>query len=356
MKKVLFAVFTALMLAALTLGLSACGGRDDTIVLRAYNWGWYHDPDIEQLFYEETGIRIEFEFFPTNQEMYNLIVHQGAEFDILFPSDYMVERLILEGRVAPLNWDNIPNARYIHHYFNRLEFDPQGRYAVPYKWGLFGIVYNTAMVADMQDSWGMIFDEALAAPYADSIYMYDAARDSVGSALNWLGFDHNTTNLSEIHAARDLMIHQGQWVRAYLGDEIRDSMIAGGAAMAQLFSGCAFYTMYENPDLNFVVPREGTQLFIDAMVIPATSRHQAEAEMFINFMMRPDIALMNAEYVMYSPTNAAALEMLPQEWRDSPTFWPTADIVARGTSFRDLGDFRNEVYRAYEVVLMSVGR
>jgi spermidine/putrescine transport system substrate-binding protein len=186
--------------------------------------------------------------------------------------------------------------------------------------------------------------------------MYAAARDSIGSALKWLGYSHNTTNLAELHAARDLMIHQGQWVRAYLGDEIRDSMVAGGASMAQIFSGCAFYAMSENPDLDFVVPREGTQLFIDAMVIPATTRHKAEAEMFINFMMRPDIALMNAEYVMYSPANAAALEMLPQEWRESQVFWPTDDIVARGYQFRDLGDFRNEVYRAYEVVLMSVGR
>jgi len=344
------------VLAAVLFGFAGCGRDDDgTVTLHAFNWGWFHDPDIEDIFFEETGIRILFETFPTNQEMYNRIVMAGAEFDILFPSDYMIERLILENRLAPINWDNVPNRVNLHHYFDYLAFDPQGRYSVPYKWGLFGILYNRTMVPNMQESWNMLFHEDYAAPHAGNIYMYASARDSLGSALRWLGYSHNTTDLRELHAARDLLIRQGPWVRAYLGDEIRDSMIAGGAAMAQIFSGCAFFAMYSNPDLGFVVPREGTQLFIDAMVIPATTRHQAEAEMFINFMLRPDIALMNAEWVMYSTTNAAALEMLPQEWRDMQVFWPTGENYERGYSFRDLGPFRNEFYTAYNTVLMSVG-
>jgi len=348
MKKVILAAILLVAMGALT----ACS---DDAELRVFIWGEFHNPIIGEMFYEETGIRVFFDFYATNQEMYSILVHQNADFDVLFPSDYMIERLILENRLAPLNWDNIPNARYLHHYFDHLAFDPQGRYSVPYKWGLFGILYNQAMVPDMQESWGMLFDENIAPQFADRIYMYASARDSLGSALRWLGYSHNTTSLSELHAARDLLIRQGDWIRGYQGDLIRDAMIGGNAALAQIFSGCAFWTMTQNPDLNFVIPVEGTQFFIDAMVIPATSTRQTYAEKFINFMMRPDIAYLNTTWTMYSTTNAATLEMLPREWRESQVFWPTDEIVARGYSFRDLGEFRQEYYDTFNIVLIMVG-
>jgi spermidine/putrescine-binding protein len=362
MKKVLF-----LIAAVLVLALAACAGTDEdnggthtdgNVTLMIYNWGEFHDPEIERIFYEETGIRVIFETYGTNQEMYARIVYAGAQFDVLFPSDYMIERLILEGRLAQLNWDNIPNRQYLHHYFEHLAFDPTGSYAVPYKWGLFGILYNASMVSNMQESWAMLFDENYAGEFAGNIYMYNSARCTLGAALRFLGYSHNTTDLRELRAARDLLIWQGRdmgWVRSYHGDLMRDSMIAGGAAMGTIYSGCAFWTMSQNPDLNFVVPVEGTQRFIDAMVVPVTTRHQAEAEKFINFMMRPDIALMNTLWTMYSTTNAAALEMVPAEWRESQVFWPTDEIEARGYSFRDLGSFRNEYYEAFDTVLILVG-
>ena len=343
-------VFLLAAVAALLLGLSACGDSE-TITLNIYNWGYFHDPAIERIFYEETGIRLNVEFYSSNQIMYNRIVNQGAEFDVLFPSDYMIERLIAEGRLAPLNWDNIPNAQYLHHYFHHLEFDPQGRYAVAYKWGKFGILYNTTMVYDPVYSWGVLWDER----YAGEIYMYYTARDSLGAALKYLGFSQNTTNLAELHAARDLLIAQAPLRPVYSGDQIRPSMVNRGRALATIFSGCAWFAMYQNPELNFVVPVEGTQFFIDAMVIPNTTRHQAEAEKFINFMMRPDIALMNAEWVMYSTTNAAALEKLPEEWRNSQVFWPTGEVFERGEAFRDVGEFREEFYNAFMTVLVAVG-
>jgi spermidine/putrescine transport system substrate-binding protein len=346
MKKVL----PLAVIAAALLLLAACGNRDK-ITLRVFNWGEFNDPEILRIFEEETGIAVFMDFYATNQEMYARIVHQGAEFDVLFPSDYMVERLILEDRLAPLNFDNIPNARYLHRYFHDLPYDPQGRYSMPYMWGMFGILYNTTMVHEPVDSWGILWNEN----YAGNIYMYNSMRDTMGVALKLLGYSHNTNDLTQLHAARDLLIAQGPLVRAYQGDLIRDSMIAGGAALAPIFSGCAWYTMSMNPDLNFVVPKEGTQFFVDAMVIPNTTRHQAEAEMFINFMMRPDIALMNAEWIGYSTTNTAALEMLPDYWRESQVYWPTDDILARGEMFRDLGDFRQAFYDAWIMVLVGVG-
>jgi spermidine/putrescine transport system substrate-binding protein len=346
MKKVLLLVVITVVL----LIISACGGREQ-ITLRVFNWGDFNHPDIARLFEEETGIRVVIENFDTNQAMYSRVVHQGANFDVLFPSDYMIERLILEERLAPLNFDNIPNAQYLHRYFHDMPFDPQGRYSMPYKWGLFGILYNTEMVQEPVNSWEILWNER----YAGQIYMYASARDTLGVALKLLGYSHNTNSLTELHAARDLLIAQRPLVRAYLGDPIKDSMIANGAALAVIFSGCAWLTMYENPNLNFAVPVEGTQFFVDAMVIPNTTRHKDEAEMFINFMMRPDIALLNAEWVMYSTTNAAALEMLPDYWRESQVFWPTDEILERGEFFKDLGDFRQDFYDAWMMVLVGAG-
>ncbi|MCL2603274.1 MAG: ABC transporter substrate-binding protein [Defluviitaleaceae bacterium] len=347
MKKiVLLAVLAAIALTA----FASCGNRNQ-VTLRVFNWGEYNHPDIPRLFEEETGIAVFLDTFVTNQAMYSRIVDQGAEFDVLFPSDYMIERLILEGRLAPLNFDNIPNARYLHHYFFDLPYDPEGRYSMPYMWGMFGILYNTTMVDEPVYSWEILWNEQ----YARQIYMYAAARDTLGVALKLLGHSLNTRDITQLHAARDLLIAQRPLVRAYQGDLIRDSMIANGAALAPIFSGCAWYTMGENEDLNFVVPIEGTQFFVDAMVIPATSRRQAEAEQFINFMMRPDIAFMNAEWIGYSTTNAAALEMLPDDWRESQIYWPTNEILARGEMFRDLGDFRQEYYDAWMMVLVGAG-
>jgi len=342
-------VFT--LLAVILFTLAACG-NGDKVTLRVFNWGEFNDPDIPRLFEEETGIAVLMEYFTTNQDMYARVVNQGAEFDVLFPSDYMVERLIIEGRLAPLNFENIPNIRYLHHYFNDLPFDPAMRYHVPYMWGVFGIVYNTTMIDEPVTSWNILWDER----FAGNMYMYDAARCTLGVALRVLGFSQNTRNITQLHAARDLLLAQRPMVRSYQGDLIRDSMIAGGAALAPIYSGCAWWMMDENPDLNFVVPVEGTQFFVDNMVIPITTRHQREAEMFINFMMRPDIALLNAEYIGYSTTNAAALAMLDEEWQQSEVYWPTGEIMLRTEMFRDLGDFREEYYTAFMMVLMGAGK
>ncbi|MCL2190044.1 MAG: ABC transporter substrate-binding protein [Defluviitaleaceae bacterium] len=344
MKKILLTALTAVVLL-----LSACGS--DQVTLQVFNWGEFNHPDIGRMFEEEYGIAVIIQHYATNQEMYARLVHQGGDFDVLFPSDYMIERLILENRLAPLNWDNIPNIFYLHPYFETLPFDPQRTYHVPYKWGMFGIIYNTTMVHDPVYSWSILWND----DYAGQIYMYDAARCTLGVALKLLGYSHNTRDITELHAARDLLLEQRNrgLVRAFQGDLIRDSMIAGGAALATIYSGCAWWMMGENTDLNFAIPVEGTQFFVDAMVIPATSTRQAEAEKFINFMMRPDIALLNAEWIGYSTTNRAVLDMLPDYWRNSQVYWPTDEVFARGDMFRDLGDFRQEYYDAFMMVLVG---
>jgi len=325
---------------------------DDTPLassINVFNWGEFIDPQVQRMFTEETGIRIVYSTYASNEEMYQRIRAGGSDFDVLFPSDYMIERMINQGMLAQLNWDNIPNAEHIDERFWDMPFDPYNQYSVPYMWGTFGIMYNTAMVQEPVYSWDILWNP----DYANQIFMYDASRDTMGAALRRLGFSLNSTDINQVNAARDSLIEQRPLVRAFLGDQIKDRMIEGDGIFATVFSGDALWARQDNPDLNFVVPIEGTQIFLDSMVIPSTSTRQREAEMFINFMTRPDIAYLNTRYIMYSTTNATTFEMLPDYMRNCEIYWPPYEIFYRLEAFADLGDFKEVFERAWTEVLAA---
>jgi len=328
-------------------------GNDDVTQLASFinvfNWGEFIDPDVLGMFTAETGITVRYSMYASNEEMYQRIRAGGSDFDVLFPSDYMIERMINQGMLTQLNWDNIPNAEYIDDRFWYMPFDPQNLYSVPYMWGTFGIMYNTTMVHEPVYSWDILWNPT----YANLIFMYDASRDTMGAALRRLGFSLNSTNIDEVNAARDSLIEQRPLVRAFLGDLIKDQMIMGEGALGTVFSGDAVWARQDNPDLSFVVPIEGTQIFLDSMVIPSSSTRQLEAEMFINFMTRPDIAYLNTRYVMYSTTNASTFEMLPDYMRNCEIYWPPYEIFYRLEAFADLGDFKEVFERAWTEVLAA---
>ncbi|MCL2372425.1 MAG: spermidine/putrescine ABC transporter substrate-binding protein [Defluviitaleaceae bacterium] len=339
-----------LALCAVMLGVAGCGDSRERIYVA--NWGLFIYEPVLQMFEEEYGIRVVYSTYSTNDELYALITHQGAEFDVVVPSDYTVERMINEGRLAPINWDNVPNAQYIGDQFKNLAFDPTNRYSIPYKWGTFGIVYNTEKVDEPVTSWSILWDER----FEGEIFMYNASRDTIGLAQRLLGFSMNSRDINELHQARDLLIQQRPLVRAFLADEIIDNMINGEGSLGTVYNGCARWIIYYNPAHNFVVPAEGSQLWFNSMVIPRTSRneeHQANAEKFINFMARPDIALLNTLYTRYSTSNIGAFEMLPADWQNCPIYWPNDEIMRRGEVFVDLGDFRAEFHQAWTQVLVA---
>jgi len=333
-------------LLAMIFAFTACGQDEDRLYV--FNWGLFIYEPVLQMFEEEYGIRVIYSTYSTNEEMYYLVVRGGAEFDIIVPSDYMVERMINEGRLSPINWDNIPNARYIDGRFMNLAFDPQSRYSAPYKWGTFGIVYNTTQVNQVVDSWQILWDEQ----FAGEIFMYDSSRCTIGAVQRMLGFSMNSTDINELNQVRDALITQAPLVRAFLADQIIDNMINGEGLLGTVYNGCARWIIYYNPDHNFVVPREGSQLWFNSMVIPATSQNQEAAEKFINFMNRPDIAYLNTRYTRYSTTNTGAYNLLPADWRNCPIYWPSDDILARGEVFVDLGDFREDFERVWTQILV----
>lgn len=321
MKK-FFAVLAAAAVMMAT--LAGCGG-DDRITLNIYNVGDYIDEDVLDIFEEENpGIRINYETFYTNEEMYVKVANSGSDYDVVFPSDYMVQKMIDEGLLNKINYDNIPNYSNIGEQYKGMDYDPANDYSVPYMWGTMGILYNKTKVAEPVTSWDILWDEK----YAKEIFMLDSERDTLGITLKMLGYSMNSKDDAELEEAKNKLIEQKPLVLAYAGDEVKDKMINGEGALTVAWSGDAFYCMESNPDLAYAVPQEGSNLWFDSMVIPTTSKHQAEAEKFIDFMSRPDIAKMNAEYIGYSTANEAARQLLDEEVRNDPLRYPDLSNIA----------------------------
>ena len=326
----------ALVLAILLVGtLFGCAAKEDSNTLYVLNWGDYIDEALLTQFEEETGIQVNYTTMATNEEMMVKLEEADCIYDVCFPSDYIIERLIQKYLLHELNKDNIPNLQYIDERFLDLDFDPENKYSVPYMWGTVGILYNTTMVQEPVTSWDILWDET----YADQILMYDSIRDTIGVALMKLGYSINTRNEADIQAAEEALIAQKPIVQAYLGDPIKDRLISGGAAMGIVYSGDAMWCMYENPDLAYAVPETGSNLWFDNIIIPKTSDNTEAAEAFINFLCDPEVAAQNAEYIGYSTPNAAALEILGEEYINDPTYNPPQELLDKCEIFHDLGDF-----------------
>jgi spermidine/putrescine transport system substrate-binding protein len=332
-------------LVAALFAFTGCGS--DT--LNVFNWGDYIDEEVLGIFTEQTGIQVNYQNFATNEEMYTKIKNGGSEYDVLFPSDYMINKMIKEDMLEKLDMQNIPNIAHIGDQFRNLSYDPNGEYSVPYMWGTLGILYNTAMVDEAVDSWDILWN----AKYENRIFMYESMRDSFTPAFKRLGFSINTTDSAEIDAAKRLLIEQKPIIRAYVGDAVKDSMIGGEGALSLVFSGDAVFCIEENPDLAFAVPKEGSNIWFDAVVVPKGTKHKKEAEAFINFLCDPDIALKNTEYIGYSTVNMTAFENLPQEVQDDPVYWPRLESLGNSEVFLDIGDYIGEYDKAWTEVLAS---
>ena len=308
-----------------------------------YNWGEYLDPEILTMFEEETGIDVVYEEFETNEILYPKISSGAIAYDVICPSDYMIQRMIKNDLLAEINFDNIPNIKNIgKEYMDQSrQFDPENKYSVPYCWGTVGILYNKTMVDEPVTSWSILWDEK----YKDNILMQDSVRDTFGVTLKYLGYSLNSTDLDELTKARDLLIKQKPLVQAYVIDQVRDKMIGNEAAIGVIYSGEAIYTQKENPDLEYVVPKEGSNIWIDSWVIPKNAENKENGEKFINFLCRPDIALKNFEYITYSTPNTEARKMIEDESiRNSEIAFPDLSKYDNLETFQYLGTEADQTY------------
>jgi len=320
---------------ALSLSLVACGGGSGKVTLNVLNWGDYIDPELLRQFEDETGISVKYTTMTSNEEMLVKLASADNIYDVCFPSDYLIEKLVADDLLYAINKENIPNLANIDPRFLDLSFDPGNTYSVPYMWGTVGILYNTTMVTDPVESWNILWD----AKYEGQILMYDSMRDTIGITLKKLGLDINTRDEADVLAAQEALIAQKPLVRAYLTDDIKMELINGSAAMGVVYSGDAVYCISENPDLAYAVPKEGSNVWFDNIIIPKSSQHTAEAEQFINFLCDAKVAAQNSDYIGFSTPNAEALKLMDPAYAADPTYNPPQDVLDRCQIFQDLGDF-----------------
>ncbi|CEK29352.1 ABC transporter spermidine/putrescine solute-binding protein [[Clostridium] sordellii] len=314
--------------------LTGCGSTDSKKVLNVYNVGDYIDESLIPIFEKRTGIKVQYETYDTNEMMYQKVKSGSTNYDLIFPSDYMVEKMKKEGLLQKIDFKNIPNIKYIDKSFMSPVYDKDSAYSVPYMWGTFGILYNKKLVHEKVDSWDILWNPK----YKGNIMMFDSVRDTMGIALKKLGYSMNTTNPKEIKEAMQELIKQKDLVLAYVNDEGKDRLLGEEAAMGIIYSGDAVTLMEQNPNLAYAIPKEGTNKWVDAMAIPKTAQNKKEAEMFINFLLDPEIAKINAEYIGYSTPNVGALELLDPEVIKNKVAYPSKDVMDKTETFRDLGD------------------
>lgn len=323
-------------------------GKDVTI--NVYNWGEYisngddDSLDINALFEELTGIRINYTQFDTNESLYAKLKSGGTTYDVIFPSDYMVSRMIDEDMLEPLDFENIPNFQYISEKFKNPSYDPENLYSVPYTWGTVGLIYNYDMLGFDPDSWDIMWDEN----YAKQILQFSNSRDAFAIALLRLGYSINTEDKLELDQAAQMLKEEKPMVQAYVMDQIFDKMQGNEAAIAPYYAGDAINMMAVNDSLRFVIPKEGTNLFFDAVCIPKHKEDTEESrlrklasEMYINFLNEPDIAAANIEYIQYSTPNDAALALLDEETRNNPIAYPSDEVLENTEVYVNLSEDTN---------------
>ena len=344
MKRIISVLFAAVVIAlscsasfgvtAKQIDVSKLKGTE----INVYNWGEYISDgaedtlDVNKEFEKETGIKVNYTTYDSNENMYNKIKGGGANYDIVIPSDYMIERMIDEDLLEKINFNNIPNYKNIMPKYKNLYFDPKNEYSVPYNVGMVGLVYNTKIVEGTPDSWSIMWDEK----YKGQVLMFNNSRDAFGIAQFLLGIDINTTNAQDWEKAYEKLKEQKSIVQSYVMDDVFNKMEGGEAAIAAYYAGDCISMAENNPDLAFVYPKEGTNIFVDSICIPKGCQNKEAAELYINFMLREDIALANAEYMCYATPNQAVLDDEEYSLRDNEMLYPDEEHTPPTEYFHNL--------------------
>ncbi|WP_336776013.1 ABC transporter substrate-binding protein [Paenibacillus sp. MMO-58] len=317
----------------LTSYLNSSAGYTGKDTLTIYNWGDYIDPELLDEFQKETGIKVIYQTFDSNEAMMTKIEQGGTTFDVSIPSEYAIDKMKEENLLIPLDKSKLPNLKYIDPSFLNLSFDPDNQYSIPYFWGTVGIVYNPDLTDLKFHSWNDLWDPSL----KNQILLLDGAREVIGMGLNSLHYSLNDTNEEHLQAAKAKLSTLTPNVKAIVGDEIKLLLANEEAAVGLVWSGDASEIMSENEKLDYVVPEEGSNLWFDNMVIPKTAKNIDGAHKFINFMLDPEHAAQNAEYVGYSTPNAKALEYLPEEISGDKRFYPGKELTEKLEVYKNLG-------------------
>lgn len=320
--------------------ISTVIAKDDNITINVYNWGEYISNgsdgglNVNAQFTKETGINVNYTTFQTNEELFAKLSGGGANYDVIIPSDYTISKLIENDMLHKLDFNNIPNYNFIDNNFRNLEYDSKNEYAVPYTWGVVGIYYNKKYVNEREEDidWNILWNKK----YSGKILMFDNARDSFGISLIRLGKSINSTNEDDLHKAYQELIDQKPLVQSYVMDQIFDKIGNSEAVLAPYYSGDAALIMKNNPDIGFVIPKNGSIKFVDSMCIPKGAKYKEEAEKYINFMCRTDIALENISYIGYSSPQREVMDILSKDNSYNKFSYPDDDTIKNCDIFLNL--------------------
>ena len=322
------------LLGGLSVKLSADKGSSGiNNQLTIYNWGDYIDEALLRQFEKETGYKVNYVTFDSNEAMYTKIKQGGTTYDIAIPSEYMIDKMKSEKLLYPLDYSKIKGLKNIDPKFLDQPFDRENKYSVPYFWGTLGIVYNDKLVKTPPAHWKDLWSS----DYKDNLMLIDGAREIIGMGLNEQGSSLNSKDMGQLNQAYDRLKDLTPNIKAVVADEIKQYMINNEAAAAVTFSGEASEMVSQNKDLHYVVPSEGSNLWFDNIVIPKTAKNFTAAYAFINFMLNPKHAAQNAEYVGYATPNAAAKKLLPKDILDDKAFYPSDQAMKNFEIYKNLG-------------------
>nr|WP_075573515.1 spermidine/putrescine ABC transporter substrate-binding protein [Ezakiella massiliensis] len=342
-------ILRVILIAILTLFvLSGCSSSKEKLYV--FNVGDYMDMDLIKEFEEEFDCRVIYEEFASNEDLFVKIKTSKQAYDVIFPSDYMVERLVSQDLVQKLDKDKIENYKYIDDYYLNRDFDPNNDFSLPYMAGTVGIVYNAEKYPEGIHKWADLWDEK----YERDVVLYYSQRDVLMVALKKLGYSMNTQNPDELEAAKTELIMQKPLIYGYLGDEIKDILVAEDANIGVVYSGDAGIITSLNDDFKYSIPKEGTNLWIDLMAIPKSAQNPELAYEFINFLLRPDIQARNAEYLQYSTISSEAKKMLPDEIKNNPALYPPEEDLKNTEVFTDPTDVIELYDRIWTEVLSGL--
>ncbi|MBQ9961286.1 MAG: spermidine/putrescine ABC transporter substrate-binding protein [Firmicutes bacterium] len=337
MKKILTLLLIFVMCITIMTGCSN-GGDDNTLYV--YCFGDYFDPELIEEFEERTGYEVVVDYFDTNEEMYPVIQNNSAQYDVICASDYMIEKLIAEDLLSELDFDNIPNAVNITSNIKTMidDFDPGMKYSIPHTWGTYGIMYNKSMVKDEITSWNDLWDKK----YEGQIVMPNSLRESYMIAAKIIGYSINTTDEAQLKKMTDLLTTQKPLVYSFANDNARELMIGESAALAVINSGEIIYSKEYNEDLEYIIPKEGTEVWTDCWAITKSVQNKEAAEAWINFMLDGDVAETNFEYLTYAIPNKEIDDLV-----DEPVLNPSNSVLAKCETLKNLGPEGDDLYSKY---------
>lgn len=351
-----FLTFLILFLIAAILPVSCSANNiniEDRNVLSVYNWSTYIAPEILTEFEQKYNALIKYDTYESSEELYAKVKPGNPGYDVAFPSDYMVEIMAAEGLLEPLNRENIPNIKNVNAKFIDPPFDPGNKYSFPYQWGTMGIGYNYQNTKEKIDSWFALFEPK----YRGKVALLDDMRGSFAIALISLGYDPNTNNPEEIAKARDFLINNKEAIAVFAPDTGQQLLDRGQVDLTSEWSGDIFKVMEENPNLDYAIPKEGSIIFTDNMVVLKGAGNKELAEKFINFLMEPEIAAQNSNFIKYGTPNQAAIEqgLINKEDLNNPAIYPPPEVLEKLYYLEDVGEATLFYDEAWTEVKVAAG-